>query len=222
MSIWEIFAALMLIGIVLQVRNVKKEQNKNKNDESSHFSEVILITCGDYRVAAFVRKYIKRMHQWWEMDILTTAGGARTITMSVRDISMGNFLFSLAEYIGFLFKKIALWIDFAAYYSHDAEKVVIANHKFCAKCPKFESDEAEDGFHIKTLIRAREIVKKKYPKIREIILLYVIIDKETHEASKVIEISPTGEIKTIIISEEEKLAFKENELKMLKNKEQES
>ena len=205
---------VVLAGIFVQIKKNKKDTHKNEE----HFSEVVLITCGDYRVAAFVRKYIKRIHEKWEMDIATTAGGARTIAISIGDISIRNLFLSTWEYLLFSIKRWALWIDLEAYLGHNADTIVIANHKYCAKCPIFGSDEAEDGFHIRILLAARDIIKKKYPKIKEVILLYVIINKETHEASKVIEIKPSGEIKTIVIKEEERLAYAEKELERIKQK----
>lgn len=152
------------------------------------------------------------------MDIATTAGGGRTITMSISDISLINFFFSTREYLLFLIKRWALWIDLEAYLTHGAKIAVIANHKYCGKCPQFESSEAEDKYHIEILVKAGKKLLKKYSQIKEVILLYVIIDKETHEALKVVEAELNGETKTIIIKEEEKLAFKEKELKMLKLK----
>ncbi|MFZ2969546.1 MAG: hypothetical protein WA063_00195, partial [Minisyncoccia bacterium] len=53
---------------------------KKKKRTKKHFSEVVVVTCGDYRVAPFVRKYLKRMQELWEMDMLTSAGGSRVIS----------------------------------------------------------------------------------------------------------------------------------------------
>jgi len=152
-------------------------------------SQVILIACGDYRLASFVRKYLKRIYFYTEMDILTTAGGSKTISCSIwDDFSIVNIIHIFIEYCKILCKIWSLWIDFGAYYHHGAKVCVIANHNFCGFWKKFVNAEEEKAAHINSLIKAGNIIKEKYPGIEKIILLYVILNKDTHKAILVIEI----------------------------------
>ncbi|MDD3066148.1 MAG: hypothetical protein PHT24_07845 [Endomicrobiaceae bacterium] len=157
-------------------------------------------------MAAFVRKYLKRLHVYTEMDILTTAGGSKTISYSIWDISIKNILSVFIEYCKFLCKRQALWLDFWAYYHHGAKICVVANHNFCGFWKKFRNAEEEKTAHIKSLIKAGKIIKEKYPDIEKIILLYVILDKRTHKAVTVIEINYlSGDTKEVNVAEEERL-----------------
>lgn len=174
-------------------------------------SEVIVGTCGDYRIARFLLKYLKRIHQLWEMDLLTTAGGSRTI--SFFDMKEGD-----PGYERLKIKELAFWIDFATYLGHCAKTCVIADHSTCGFWPKFSSDEEEDEAHIQSLLKARKIMLEKYPQIKEVLLVYIIVHKETHEAIKIKTISPDGKVKTIIVKKEERLAYAEREVERIKQK----
>jgi hypothetical protein len=185
----------------------KKEEGEDNQLGLNFISQVILITCGDYRLAAFVRRYLKRLHVYTEMDILTTAGGSKTISYSVWDsFSMKNILSVFIEYCKILCKRQALWIDFGAYYHHGAKICVIANHSFCGFWKKFLNAEEEKAAHVDSLIKAGKLVKEKYPDIEKIILLYVVLDKKTHKAVTVVEVDYlSGEIKEVNVEEEERL-----------------
>lgn len=165
-------------------------------------SEVVVGTCGDYRIARFLLKYLKRIHQLWEMDLLTTAGGSRTITFY--DMKEGDLGYERLK-----IKELAFWIDFATYLGHCAKTCVIADHSACGFWPEFASDEEEDKAHIQSLLKARKIILEKYPQIKEVILVYIIVHKKTHEAIKIKTISSTGDIETIIVKREKRLARKE-------------
>lgn len=159
------------------------------------------MTCGDYRVAPFVRKYLKRMQELWEMDILTTAGGSRVI--SFYDVNETDELFDRMKT-----KEEALWIDFTTYLAHNARVCVLADHNACGMWPKFDTEEEEDEAHIKSLMRSREIILEKYPSLKRVILLYVIIHPITHRPIKMKIIDTIGRIRTIVIKKVKKLSLK--------------
>lgn len=162
-------------------------------------SELILVACGDFRLLAFVRKYLKRMHGLKEMDIASTAGGSRTL----------SFYGAEAEELEiFKIKQTALFIDFEKYLHHGAKKCVIACHNLCAFWPKFANPEEEFKAHFKSLIQAGKIIKEKYPEIEEVILLYVILDEKTRRPKEVIEIELSGEFEKIVVKDEPRLAQK--------------
>lgn len=158
------------------------------------------MTCGDYRVAAFIRKYLKRMYKCWEMDILTSAGGSRVI--SFYDIKETDELFDKMK-----IKEQALWIDFATYLTHNAQICVLADHNACGMWPPFASEEEEDEAHMMSLLRSRAIILEKYPSLKKVLLIYLIIHPLTHRPIKVKLIDDKGNIETIIIKKVKQLSI---------------
>ncbi len=168
-------------------------------------SHAILIACGDYRAVAVVRKCLKRIYGFKEMDILTTAGGSKTITYGFR-IRKGYFISDIIEYLKIFCKRISLWLDFGAYFHHGAKVCVIADHNYCGFWPKYRGDDArEQADHMRSLLEAGRIVREKYPEIERVLMFYVILDKVTDRAVKILEIDFSGNIKEIVLSEEEKM-----------------
>jgi len=183
----------------------KNSEAKNSVFIQTFISHAILIACGDYRAVAVVRKCLKRIYGFKEMDILTTAGGSKTITYSLK-IKKGHIVSDIVEYLKIFCKRIALWLDFGAYFHHGAKVCVIADHNYCGFWPDYKGDDArEQAEHVRSLIEAGRIVKEKYPDIERIIMFYVVLDKETHRALKILEVDFSGNIKEIVLSEEEKM-----------------
>ncbi|MFZ2970146.1 MAG: hypothetical protein WA063_03300, partial [Minisyncoccia bacterium] len=81
-------------------------------------------------------------------------------------------------------------------------------HNACGMWPIFDSEEEEDKAHVESLLRSREIILEKYPSLKRVILLYVIIHPLTHIPIKVKIIDDRGKIKTIIIKKVKKLSLK--------------
>lgn len=189
------------VGIKNKTAVKKKKGLKARKTvlKKKHFSEVVLITCGDYRVAFFVRKYLKRIHKLWEMDISAPAGGSRAITLYGLDESS-------LEYECFKIKQQALWIDVKTYLTHDADICVLADHSSCAMWPKFESEEEEDKAHIQNLIESRKIILEKFPTVKKVILFYIVIHPLKHTPIKMKEIDEDGNVKTIVIKRVRKLS----------------
>jgi len=187
----------------------KKKQIPTKRKVRKHFSEVLVLTCGDYRVAPFVRKYLKRMQELWEMDILTTAGGSRVI--SFYEVNETDELYDRMK-----IKEQALWIDFTIYLTHNARVCVLADHNACGMWPKFATEEEEDKAHIASLMKSREIILKKYPSLKRVVLLYVIIHPITHIPIKMKIIDAIGRIRTIVIKKVKKLSLKNPPRKLSK------
>lgn len=116
------------------------------------------------------------------MDILTTAGGSRTISFLFYKLSIGEFFV-------FVIKKLCFYIDFIKYMGHNAETVIIVDHNNCGFWPTFDSIAIEDEEHEKSLRKAGKEIKKRFGKqIKEIILLYVITNKQ-HEVIKIRTVS---------------------------------
>lgn len=167
--------------------------------ENNHRSEVIVATCGDYRVARFLLKYLKRVHKLWEMDLLTTAGGSRVI-------SFYGMKENEREYTLCKIKEQAFWIDFETYLGHNAQICVLADHSACGFWPSFKNDDEEDEAHIESLLRARDVIMNKYKQLKDVILIYIIVHKKTHKTIKIKIINSEGKVETIIIEEDKRLA----------------
>lgn len=199
----------------------KIEKNGN-NNKSEHFSEAIIVGCGDYRNISFGKKFLKRMYDIRETDVHTTAGGARTIAISIFDLkvlelfSLKRTIVFIKHYIECFFKRISLRIDVIAYLGHGAKTLVFINHSSCAKCPKFKNKKEEQKYHFKWLLKARKKIMKMFPQIKKVILLYFIIDEQTHKVLEAKILESSGEYKSIVISEEQRLTFLQKELDLKK------
>ena len=145
------------------------------------------------------------------MDILTTAGGSRVI--SFYDVSEIEELFDRMK-----IKEQALWIDFTTYLTHNASVCVLADHNACGMWPAFSTEEEEDEAHIKSLLASRKIILDKYPSLKRVMLLYLIIHPLTHRPIKVKLIDEDGNVKTIIIKKVKKLSINKPRTKQTKRK----
>lgn len=114
-------------------------------------------------------------------DILTTAGGSRTV--SFFEVENGK------ERLNFEVKNSSFYIDFKAYLFHGSSRVVIVDHSDCGFWPKYSDSNKEKYDHAKSLKAAGTIIKENYPQIKEIILLYVVLNKSTNEIIETKEIN---------------------------------
>ena len=110
---------------------------------------------------------------------MTTAGGSRTV----------SFFEVEEEILDFKIKNSAFWIDFETYLSHNGDTVVIVDHSDCGFWPEYIDDNREKDDHIKSMQIMERTISKKYPKVKRIILLYVVLDKSTDEVVDILEIS---------------------------------
>jgi hypothetical protein len=150
-------------------------------------SHAVKIGCGDYRPDGLVDKYLKRKHQILHADNASTASGSRTISL---------FGVKEEELKLFEIKQAALFIDIDKYIHHGATTCVIACHSLCAFWPTFSNAEEEFKAHYLSLLMAGGIIKEKYPQFKEIILLYIVLDKKKpHRPVEVIEIDLEGDYK---------------------------
>lgn len=144
-------------------------------------SHAIVISCGDCRIIVEIIRYIEQKHNLSLVDILTTAGGSRTISF---------YKMNIKEFLIFTIKKVALYIDFKKYMGHNAETVAIIDHSNCGFWPKFDDPAEEERAHIISLRKAAKKIKRKYGKqIKKIILFYAVIDEKTHDVVEIKKIS---------------------------------
>lgn len=144
-------------------------------------SEGIVATCGDSRVARFILDYLEKEYGLREVDLLTTAGGSRVVSLyEVKEEELEIFKT----------KQQAFWVDLNVYLGHNAETFVWVDHGTCGFWPLFKSDGEEEIAHIQSLIKARDIILKNCPQIKRVILIYVIVRE--NKAVEVKIISPAG------------------------------
>jgi hypothetical protein len=130
-----------------------------------------------------VIRYIETEFGFIDLDVLTTAGGSKTISLCDVDCNVDE-----KESLFFELKNRSLWIDFEKYLSHGAKTVVIVDHSNCGAWREFQGEIEEEKEHRKSLVKAGEIITSKCKQIGRVILLYAIIDNSAGELIEIKEI----------------------------------
>ena len=100
-----------------------------------------------------------------------------------------------------LFRTSAL-AQIDIYLTHGARLLFVVNHNGCGFSPKFDDPDEEEGWHLRCLIRGREILKGHLSKPIDgvdyssvgIVLMYVIVNQETDLFEKAKIVGSDGRI----------------------------
>jgi hypothetical protein len=124
--------------------------------------------------------YIRNEFGFCKPDILTTAGGSRTVSFFKAEKGK--------ERLNFEIKNSSFYIDFKAYLSHNSDTVIIVDHEDCGFWPKYSDGNEERYDHAKSLKVAETMIKENYSQIKKIILLYAELDKNRNKIIGISEI----------------------------------
>lgn len=161
-------------------------------------SEGIFISCGDFKAAPFVMRYLELKYGIRDMDIATSASGSRTL--SFWGVENG-------EIKQFRIKQEALFLDIDKYAGHRATRGIIVDHILCAYWPEFENEQDDIEAHCASLPQARRKLRERYPQLKEILLICVILDRKTEKPTSLIEIDEFGQWRKIDPLDKPKLAI---------------
>lgn len=116
-----------------------------------HPCDSLVVSCIDFRFQKFIRKWLDDNFGDKTFDYVGYAGGSKDLETVMKQLDISVKL-------------------------HGIKHVVIMHHEECGAYGKESTPEK----HANDLLKAREIIKKKYPKLK-IDLFYILLDGQFNE-----------------------------------------
>lgn len=129
---------------------------QNDFKEQSHHCETLLISCMDFRFHHYLAEKLPELMgcNHFHYDYRGTLGGSKAFFGSVGRIAA--------------FRAIKL-----AIHKHHVKRIILVDHADCGAyggSAKFRDKAAEEKFHTNQLLKAREIIRRKFPNLKFILV----------------------------------------------------